>query len=60
MKNEDKIDFLFSKLKYIIDEFYINSQTLESVVFFSKYLPANQTFNLLNLLNWNMNIIFQE
>lgn len=52
--------FSFAKLKYIVDEFYINSQNLQSLVFFSKYLPSNQLFHLINILNWNMNIIYQE
>ena len=47
-------------LKYIVEEFYINSQNLQTLTFFSKIIPNNQIHNLINLVNWNINIIYQE
>lgn len=60
IKNNEKTDLNFLNLKYIVEEFYINSENLQNLVYFARYLPPNQIFNLINIFNWNMNLIYQE
>lgn len=60
VKNNEKNDLVFLNLKYVVEEFYINSENLKNLLYFARYIPGNQIFNLINIMNWNLNLVYQE